>query len=349
VPQSKRKIEGITIETRKVQQTGGSTYIISLPKQWADKVGIKVGSRVSLQPQPGGTLVIDPVTEVPPLRKKQIDVSDSKGDALTRDMIAAYLAGYDIIELKANRILSEQKKIIREICYKLIGPEIIEETAKSVVIQDLLNPNEISIKKSVRRMFLISNSMHNDAVRALKNMDTDLALDVIQRDDDVDRLFLLIAKQFRSVLRGARLPDTSETSIDEYHDLRMAASPLERIADHAQRIAKVGSTMNYSIPDEIMEFIEMASETSRKIVEDGIDALYNSNTALANQVIDRVDKMRLQTSILNDSLLKVDSHQTVVALRTIADSIDRTGDYGANIAEIAINSAMTGFTKKQTK
>ena len=73
-------------------------------------------------------------------------------------------------------------------CYKLIGPEIIEETAKKVVIQDLLNPDEISIKKSVRRMYLISNSMHMDAIKAIKTLDTDLALDVDQRDDDVDRV-----------------------------------------------------------------------------------------------------------------------------------------------------------------
>ncbi len=298
-----------------------------------------------MRPQPDGTLVIDPIRGSPPLKKRQIDVTGTMGDALTRNMIAAYLAGYDVIELKANRILAEQKKIIRDVCHKLIGPEIIEENAKSVLIQDLLNPNEISIKKSVRRMFLISNSMHTEAVKALKNRDTDLALDVIQRDDEVDRLFLLISKQFRLVLRGARLPDTSDTSIDEYHDLRMAAGPLERIADHAHRIAKMVDTMDYTIPDEIMDHVEKASDTSRKIVEDAIDALYNSDVTLANEVIGRVDEMRAQISILNKSLLTLKSYQAVVALRTVADSIDRTGDYGANIAEIAINTAMTDFTK----
>jgi phosphate uptake regulator len=298
-----------------------------------------------LSPQPDGTLLIDPIRGSPPLKKRQIDVTGIMGDALIRDMIAAYLAGYDVIEFKANRILAEQKKIIRDVCHKLIGPEIIEETAKTVLIQDLLNPNEISIKKSVRRMFLISNSMHAEAVKALKNRDTDLALDVVQRDDEVDRLFLLIAKQFRSVLRGARLPDTSDTSIDEYHDLRMAAGPLERIADHAHRIAKMVDTMDYTIPDEIMDHVEKASDTSRKIVEDAIDALYNSDVTLANEVIGRVDEMRAQISILNKLLLTLESYQAVVALRTVADSIDRTGDYGANIAEIAINTAMTDITK----
>ncbi|WP_438861588.1 PhoU domain-containing protein [Methanolobus sediminis] len=329
------------METRKVQQTGGSTYIISLPKTWADKVGIQTGSRVTLQPQPDGKLVLDPIHDAPPVRKIQIDVSGLMGDALTRDMIAAYLAGSDIIEVKADRILAEQKNIIRSMCYKLIGPEIIEETAKKVVIQDLLNPDEISIKKSVRRMYLISNSMHIDAIKAIKTLDADLALDVDQRDDDVDRLFLLISKQFRAILRGARLPDAAETSIDEYHDLRMAAGPIERIADHARKIAKVTTALNEPIPDDIMEMIESTSELSRKVVEDAIDALYNSDVGLANQVIDRVARMSPMINKLNASILKIKSYGAVVALGTVVDSIDRTGDYGSNIAEIAINSAMS--------
>ena len=60
-----------------------------------------------------------------------------------------------------------------------------------MVIQDLLNPNELPIKKGLHRMFLIAGSMQKDAIRALKTVDHDLALDVSQRDDEVDRLCLL--------------------------------------------------------------------------------------------------------------------------------------------------------------
>ena len=296
---------------------------------------------MTLQPQPDGKLVLDPIHDSTPVRKIQIDVTGRMGDTLIRDMIAAYLAGSDIIEVKADRILAEQKNIIRSMCYKLIGPEIIEETAKKVIIQDLLNPDEISIKKSVRRMYLISNSMHMDAIKAIKTLDADLALDVGQRDDDVDRLFLLIAKQFRSILRGARLPDAAETSIDEYHDLRMAAGPIERIADHARKIAKITTTLDAPIPDDIMEMIEVSSQMSRKIVGDAIDALYNFDVKLANQVIDRVSEMSPMIHKLNEAILKINSYGSVVALGTVVDSIDRTGDYGSNIAEIAINCAMS--------
>lgn len=98
-----------------MQQTGGSTYIVSLPKQWANKVGIKTGSRLSLSPQPDGKLVIDPIQESPPIRKTQLDVTDRMGEVLIRDIIAAYLVGADILEIKSERILAEQKNIIRDV------------------------------------------------------------------------------------------------------------------------------------------------------------------------------------------------------------------------------------------
>jgi phosphate uptake regulator len=267
-------------------------------------------------------------------------VTGYEAKALERDIIAAYLYGYDRIEFISKRILAEQKQVIRKVCYKLIGPEIIEESSNCVVIQDLLNPNELHIKKGIHRMFLIAGSMQKDAIRALKIADQDLALDVSQRDDEVDRLFLLISKQFRSVLCGGRMPDSSETSIEEYHDFRMAAGPIERIADHSQRIATVASKMQEPIRKDVMEVVEDLSNTYMELVEQAVNSLYHSDTSLANQVIDSIDGMRLRVMELHASVLKLESHETMISLGTVVDSLSRIGDLGSNIAEIAINSAI---------
>jgi len=333
---------GINIETRKVQQTGGSTYIISLPKQWAEKVVIKTGVRVSLQAQPDGKLLIDPILEGRAIKTKRIDVTGCGVKTLERDIIAAYLYGYDRIEFSSKRILAEQKQVIRKVCYKLIGPEIIEESSDCLVIQDLLNPNELPIKKGVHRMFLIAGSMQKDAVRALKTGDYDLALDVSQRDDEVDRLFLLISKQFRSILCGGKMADSSETSIEEYHDFRMAASPLERIADHAQKIANVASKLQQPVKGNVMEDLEDLNNAYIELVKQSVDSLFDANTSLANQVIDSVENMRIRIEELHASILKLESHEVMISLGTVVDSLSRIGDLGSNIAEIAINSAIRG-------
>ncbi|WNY24675.1 phosphate uptake regulator PhoU [Methanolapillus millepedarum] len=331
------------METRKVQQTGGSTYIISLPKQWADKVGISPGIRVGVQPQPDGKLLICPTIDSKPLRKKTIDITNITGQALERTVIAAYLAGYDIIEFVSPKILAEQKKILRTICYKLIGPEIIEENSNSVLVQDLLNPNDLSIKKAIQRMYLISNSMFCDAIISLKNCDLDLATDIDERDDEVDRLYLVISKQFKSILCGTSFLDTNEASVEEYHDLRMAATPIERIADHSQKIARVVLTMKPKIDTETMSEIEKISLLAKQNSEKTMDALYSSNAKLANQAIENqkeinalIEKFNLE-KFNNTTKLSFDN---VLALRIVMDSIGRIGDYSTNIAEIAINASI---------
>jgi phosphate uptake regulator len=270
----------------------------------------------------------------------KMDISGYRGDALVRILIAAYVAGYDIMEFTSSRILAEQKKEIRDICHKLIGPEIIEETSKSVLIQDLLNPEEVSIKKSIRRMFLISMSMQKDAISALKHSEKDLALDVMLRDDEVDRLFLLISKQFRSIFRGTRLADMTETTVDEYHDFRMVAAALERIADHAHRIASVLNRLDDPIPEDLMGPLEDASNDARLVVEDSIDALYGSDVKLANKVIDEMGVLKEKIDRLNVSFLNLDDVEMAIVLGIVVDSIERTADYGTNIAETAINMAI---------
>lgn len=296
--------------------------------------------RVSLQAQPDGKLLVNPFLEGRAIKIKKIDVTGCEINTLERDIIAAYLQGYDKIELYSDRILAEQKQTIRKVCHKLIGPEITEESLNCVVIQDLLNPNELHIKKGVQRMFLIARSMQKDAVRALKTVDFDLALDVSQRDDEVDRLFLLISKQFHSILCGGRMPDSAETNIEEYHEFRMAASPLERIADHAQKIANVVSKLQRPVSDNVMKEIEKLNNAYIKLVKQSVEALFDADASLANQVIDSVDNMRAWVEQLHASILKLETHEVVIPLGIVVDSLSRIGDLSSNIAEIAVNMAI---------
>ncbi|WNY28476.1 hypothetical protein MmiEs2_06640 [Methanimicrococcus stummii] len=331
------------METRKVQQTGGSTYIISLPKQWAEKVGITPGARVGVQPQPNGKLLISPVIDSKPLRKKTIDITNVNENGLERAFIATYLAGYDIIEFTSPKITADQKKTLRAVCHKLIGPEIIEESSNFVIIQDILSPNELSIKKAVQRMALITTSMFNDSILAVTNCDLDLATDVMERDNEVDRLYMVISKQFKSILCGTGFVDTAEASIEEYHNYRMAAAPIERIADHSHRIAQIVILFHPELDDkrvaEIRKMAEFAADTFKKAVE----SLVTLNPRLANQVIESKADMDTFITHFNRSYFDKTtdlSFGTMIGIRTVIDSIGRIVDYAANVGEVAIDAAI---------
>ena len=65
--------------------------------------------RVSIQAQPDGKLLIDPILEGRASKTKRIDVTECEINALERDIIAAYLYGYDRIEFSSKRIYGRTK------------------------------------------------------------------------------------------------------------------------------------------------------------------------------------------------------------------------------------------------
>ena len=55
-----KEAEKISEEQRKLQVTGGSTFILSLPKDWATKNELKRGSAMVVREEENGSLSISP-------------------------------------------------------------------------------------------------------------------------------------------------------------------------------------------------------------------------------------------------------------------------------------------------
>jgi phosphate uptake regulator len=123
---------------------------------------------------------------------------------------------------------ADQKRDIHQIVQKLIGPEILEETVNKVLIQDLIDPEELQSERALRRIKTVVRSMIQDALGAMVTNDREMAADVIQRDDDVDRLYLLVSRQFTEILRSGSVREESLDPITAFNYTR-AATNLERM------------------------------------------------------------------------------------------------------------------------
>jgi phosphate uptake regulator len=55
-----KTVEKLNEEQRKLQVTGGATFILSLPKEWATRNDLKRGSSMILREEEDGTLSISP-------------------------------------------------------------------------------------------------------------------------------------------------------------------------------------------------------------------------------------------------------------------------------------------------
>ena len=327
------------METRKVQLTGGSTYTVSLPKGWATANDIGAGSEVAFHIE-DDSLLLAPVREEERTRGV-LDVSDLEGDRLTRAVMTMYVSGFDIISLEGSRITSEQRRAIREATQSLVGVEVLEETSGRVVIQDLLDSSELSVHNAVSRMRLIATSMLEDAVRALVDHDADLARDVIDRDDDVDRLYFVVSRIFRATLRSPQAAAQLGLDREACFDYHACARQLERIADHAAKISHLSRNLA-EVPPAVAEALEELHADVAEVIDRAMDAMFETDstesTTLANAARDSILAIDDHARSIDELLWDLEPQQAQ-SLGLVVDSLSRSADYGGNIAETALQNA----------
>lgn len=329
----------VGMETRKVQLTGGSTFTVSLPKPWATAQGIEAGSTIAFYAEDDHLLVTpEPATDHV---TGSLDITALDGDHLTRAVITMYVNGFDTITLEADRITADQRQAIRTATQNLVGVEVLEETASRIVIQDLLDSAELSIDNAVTRMHLIAISMLQDAITALEENDDDLASAVIDRDDDVDRLWFVVSRAFRATLRSPAAIEELGLPRAVCFDLHTSARQLERIADHAAKIAQLARDLD-DIPPPVAEALHDLNDEATTIINNAVDALFHDDsdqaTGIANDARQAILAVDEHTRRIDDLLRDLDPHQAQ-HLGLVVDSLSRCADYGGNIAETALQKA----------
>ena len=328
------------METRKVQVTGGSTYTVSIPKTWANDNDVSAGSTVEFYPE-GDSLFMTP-TGVDDQTEGTLDITGLEGTELIRAVMTMYVSGFDVIVLDSGRITNDQRGTIREATQSLVGLEVLEETKDEIVIRDLLDSSELSIHNAVTRMRLIAASMLEDSLLALKDLDRDLAHDVIQRDDDVDRLWMVVSRIFRATLRTPKATEELGLPREVCFDYHSSARQLERIGDHAAKIAHLALEIDQPVPDEVLSAIDDLHEEVVTVIDGGMDALFTDDseeaTRLANDVRELVRDVDSTARGIDELLRELDPARAQ-RVGLIVDSVSRSADYGGNIAETALQKA----------
>ncbi|RLG01171.1 MAG: phosphate uptake regulator PhoU [Thaumarchaeota archaeon] len=333
------------VQLRKVQLTGGSTYIISLPKEWASDVGIKPGDYVQVIPQPDQTLLLVPGEKVEEPSEALIDaVSAESPEEVVREFIACYLTGYNVIKLKFGKKVDEYKARLKDIMRsKLIGLETIEESTNQMVVRCFLGYMDFPIKDALRRIHSMTLSMCFDAIRSLKDNDKSLAKDVIQRDDEIDRLYLFVVRGLKlAVENRIIMKEIGLMSPRECLGYRLIVKSIERIADHAARIAGIILSLNLSkINSGLIKNISSIAEKSYTIYQDSVNSLYKLDIKQANDSIMKVKELARMERDLVERIFKLRLDvETITGLRLILESLRRIAEYAADIAEIVINLAI---------
>jgi phosphate uptake regulator len=327
------------MEARKVYVSGGSTYVISLPKKWVRKTNLKPGDSLVVTEQ-GGSLLIETSVIEKESKTKEIKISQvASSDALERILIAFYLVGYDTIKIKLDRKNHlSYRESIRKILDYLIGVEIVEDTNESMTLEIMLDYKRMSTLQILQRMFSIDRSMILDLGKALKNMDIGLAKDIIVREKEIDRLYFLVVRQLKSAVEYQQVAE--KLGIESQRDClgyRIVVKVLERIADHIEIIAKSYIQL-FEVQKEMQldEFIDLTNNMVATF-EKSVQALFTRNGEMAETVFNELKKVEKSQSDISKELFKIEDIQSAILMKTMLDSLGRIASYSGDIAEVAIN------------
>jgi phosphate uptake regulator len=331
-------------DVRKLQITGGSTYILSLPKQWVSQMALEKGSAVSLIQQDDGSILLLPESSIQvdkPTEAIILSESMEAPDLVIRKVISAYLVGYNVIIVRAkkDRLVFSLRNAVKEFTRrKLVGTEIIADSPSEVVLKVLLSYPELSMESALRRMCIITASMHRDAMTALRERSTDLAREVIYMDDEVDRFSFYIIRQLKAAIEDPHvLNEIGVVTRRNCLGYRLITKAVERTADHAVKIAENVLTLKKPVEPEVLQPIEAMSTAAITLFNGTIQALHSQDFHVANQIVHDAKQAASLRNELMERLLKRTDVEEVSSLSLIIESVTRVAEYASDIAEIVLN------------
>ncbi|ABN70021.1 phosphate uptake regulator, PhoU [Staphylothermus marinus F1] len=321
---------------RRIQVTGGSTFIVSLPKEWVKNVGLTPGSEVLIDILPDYSLRITPSHRKSrrEVRVKEIEVGQDNIDSAIIEILSAYLAGYNIIKIRYRDIsINALTRIIDKVRSKAIGLEILDEKSNELTLYSIVDTSLLTITEALEKMANTTRSMLEDVERILTRYDEKILISIVERDEVVDKLFLLITRQLNQLLLGELSPSNlGLVALPEALYMIISVKSIERIADHAVLISEIilknnGRTL---LPDQIVELFSKTKE----LYINAIKGLKSLNKKYANNVVTLFKEL--------EKLEEKTRHNLINPLgfpeaNLILDSIRRIKAYSLDIAESIIN------------
>jgi phosphate uptake regulator len=342
-------------EMRKIQFTGKSSYIVSLPKEWIMDMGLKQGDQVTIVRQGTSTLQIIPSkrhTKAVETEDATFEINpDDESAVIVRKLISLYFLGFKTINVKpkSGRLKPAQRFAIKDAVKRvLMGTEITADSTDGITIQVLINLFELSIDGAFKRMLLIAKSMQNDALLALEEANFDLANEVINSDDEVDRFSFYIIRQLKIAIQNEHmLKDMGFENARSCLGYRVIVKNIERVGDHAVGIAKDLLEFKKPVRKSVMDGIREMSNFSLSVLDEACLSLFKKDFTQAEVAIQKSAEITKYEKKVVESIRSLRDDEEVYRVRRMVENIRRISEYASDIAEVVMNMTIEKTLRKQ--
>lgn len=341
-------------ETRKIQFTGSSSYTVCLPKQWIMELGLKQGDQIRMVRKGSSTLEIYPPKFESRIQKKEeaiIEISDDEeSSSIVRKLISLYFLGFKtiIVKPKNDRLSAHQRNSVKSAVKRmLMGSEIIADSSEGIIIQVLVNLLELSVDGAFKRMIHLAKSMSSDAILAVKENNLELAQEVINTDDEVDKFGFYIIRQLKIAIQNEHmLKEMGFRNARNCLGYRLVVKNIERTGDHAAFIAKDLLEFKKPVKKEILQKLQEMNEFCLSVLDDSCLALFKEDYNQAEQTITKIEQITKYEKKVRDASKLLKDDEEIYRVRRMTENIRRVSEYASDIAEIVLNMNIEKTLKK---
>ncbi len=354
---------------RRIQNTGRGSYIISLPKEWVQDIGLERGSEVAFRMQDNFSLILTPEKIIEMRKGEESELreywilKEQKDDpqSLCRKIAALYVVSADLIHIRfkdgdSSKYRSAINSLVKNM---LLGSEIIEETPEEITLQILVNQSELPVEKAIRRMATLALSANKDAVLAMQNMDKNLIQNVIDVNNDVNRLNTYVIRQLKFGLERNLFRELGFKGPKEFLGYRIVANAIKSIAENALNVANNIATLNKLVKNQTLYLKETLDEevysqiltfngTAHQLFDDSLKAMFKRNYEHADNIISKLGSF---DTVGNDLIAlitnkKLDPNLSLV-FRLALDSARRIVEYSQDVAEVTLHRTVEEISPNQ--
>ncbi len=341
-------------ESRKVQKMGLSTLGVSLPKEWAEDLGIKPGSPLSLSREDDGSIRIDVPGRKPPQDSAcKIRADECKEPRiLERAIIGNYLLGRDSIEITSRSAISKEfMGEIYEAVDRLTGVAIVDQSERSVMLESFVEPTRFPVRGLLRRLQYLAERMVRVSFTCVTQPDEEAVSNVKRLEEEVDRLYWLITRQLmlaaQDKFAGSQIGETDPRHIAE--DMLVAAM-LERVADVALDLVGHGREVHLELsgfPQNVSKRFLALGAGVQDLARDTMEAFFRGDVASASHVLEVVQELEGECQTLSMSIPMGGDIDTLyctlcLQLKNALNSLAHIADYYGTIAHVALDRALEG-------
>ena len=290
------------MQTRKLQQVGGGTYTVSIPKEWADDHALEAGMELHLYSHADGSIVVRTTErDGGDLAAVTVGIDGDRPALVARAIQAAHAAGFETVTLVpdadgaevgggSGRFDDAQRRAARSVVRDLVGTDLVACRDDEITVKHLLDAGTVSVRQSVVQLEFTALSVHRTATAGLLDGGGD-AEQVRERAAEADRLARMVRRHTARSLTAFDELDRLGVSRTELFDYDATARALARVADEAVRTAEVGTARPAGLPDEVAATVREAAEDARETVQAATTAVLDGPDApAAHAALDRRDE-----------------------------------------------------------